>query len=372
MKKKLLALAVAAATLAPLAAMAQSSNPVTLYGRAYVMLESAKADGGSLAPLSSRNRVTDQSSLFGIRGTEDLGGVSAFFQLETAFRLDSNNTTFAARNSGVGLQGSLGSVLLGRWDTPFKTATIAIDPFGDLTAGGITGVMSDRGNFDRREQNVVQLWSANLSGFQGRASYAVNEGKTATVNPSSISLSGTYTQGPIYVGYSWEKHKDQYRGYATAAGTAPANSVAVAGASEKGQALFGSFTIGPVKLGALAQFFSKQNPLLPASAQKAGANAQMVAATYTIDKSQFHLVHQRATDGTFATALVGGARVGDAKCKGNSLGYQYNFTRRTFLLGQYTQVKNERLGQCDFGADKLGVGADQDPKALSVGFRHLF
>lgn len=87
MNKKLIALAVAAASVAP-AAMAQTANPVTLYGRVYVMFESVEAKGGA-SPVVRRNRVSDQSSLLGVRGTEDLGGgLKAFFQLETAFKPD--------------------------------------------------------------------------------------------------------------------------------------------------------------------------------------------------------------------------------------------------------------------------------------------
>jgi predicted porin len=379
MKKKLIALAVAGATLAPLAAMAQTSNPVTLYGRAYATFESVKADGGPLTPLGSRNRVTDQSSFFGIRGTEDLGGgLKAFFQLESVFRLDSNNSTFANRNSGVGLQGDFGSFLLGRWDTPFKVTTGPIDPFGDLTIGGYTAVAQDRGNFDRREQNVVQYWSPSLSGFQARASYAANEGKTNTttvgtvttpgVNPSSLSFSGTYTQGPFYVGYAWERHKDQWKAYTAANG----NAGAVAGAREKGQALFGTFTIGPVKLGAMTQFFIKDNPLLAPGLRKNGSTAQMFSAVYTIGKSAILFSHQRAKDGTYGALLANGSRPADAKSTINSIGYQYNFTRRTFVLGQYAAVKNNALGLGDIAGDRLGVGADQDPKGFSFGIRHLF
>ncbi len=374
MKKKLIALAVASATLAPLAAMAQTSNPVTLYGRAYATFESVKADGGVAAPLGTRSRVTDQSSFFGIRGTEDLGGgLKAFFQLESVFRLDSNNSTFANRNSGVGLQGDFGSVLLGRWDTPFKVATIAIDPFGDLTIGGITAVANDRGNFDRREQNVVQYWSPNWSGFQGRISYAANEGRTNTVgtvagvNPSSQSFSGTYTQGPFYAGYTWERHRDQWKAYTAANGNAPA----VAGAREKGQAVFGSFTIGPVKLGAMTEYFLKENPNNGNATRKNGSTAQLFSAVYTIGKSQILYSYQRARDGTFATVGTA-ARPAEARSYANNFGYQYNFTRRTFVLGQYSIVKNNTTGQADIGGDRLGVAADQDPKGFSFGIRHLF
>ena len=118
MNKKLIALALAGACVAP-AAMAQTANPVTLYGRVYVTFESVEAKGGpsTATPVPRRQRVSDQSSLLGVRGTEDLGGgLKAFFQLETGFKPDENNTTFAARNSAVGLQGGWGSILLGRWD----------------------------------------------------------------------------------------------------------------------------------------------------------------------------------------------------------------------------------------------------------------
>jgi len=85
MNKKLIAVAVAGACVAP-AAMAQTANPVTLYGIVYATIESVEATGGA-TPIVRRNRVTDQASRLGVRGTEDLGGgLKAFFQLETAFK----------------------------------------------------------------------------------------------------------------------------------------------------------------------------------------------------------------------------------------------------------------------------------------------
>src|SRR6478672_13889981 len=195
MNKKLIALAVAGACVAP-AAMAQTANPVTLYGRVYVTFESVEAKGnvGNVPEVVRRNRVSDQSSLLGVRGTEDLGGgLKAFFQLETAFKPDQNDTTFAARNSAVGLQGGWGSVLIGRWDMPWKTATIAIDPWGDITIAGITGTLSDRGNFDRRDQNVAEYWSPTWGGFAFRVAGTANENKnnsatcgTTACNPRDL------------------------------------------------------------------------------------------------------------------------------------------------------------------------------------------
>ena len=103
------------------AALAQSVNPVTLYGRIFAGIETVQANGGT-TPVSSRNRVTDRQSLIGFRGTEDLGGgLKAFFQVESATAPDAGGGVFASRNSGVGLTGDWGSVLIGRWDTKRTT-----------------------------------------------------------------------------------------------------------------------------------------------------------------------------------------------------------------------------------------------------------
>ena len=51
MNKKLIALAVAGACVAP-AAMAQTANPVTLYGRIYATFEVVQATGGTGADIT--------------------------------------------------------------------------------------------------------------------------------------------------------------------------------------------------------------------------------------------------------------------------------------------------------------------------------
>jgi predicted porin len=340
MNKKLIALAVAGASLAP-AAMAQTANPVTLYGRVYVTLESVEAKGGT-TPVARRTRVEDQSSLFGIRGTEDLGGgLKAFFQLETGFRPDQNTTTFAARNSAVGLQGGWGSVLLGRWDMPYKTATTAIDPYGDLTISGITGVLNDGGNFDNRDQNVIQYWSPTWGGFAFRLATTANEGKTATLNPRDNGASVTWTSGPVYVFYAYEEHKDR----------------SATLAKEEGNAAGGNFSIGPVKLGAQYQEYKKT--------ARTKQKAWMGNLVWTIGNNQIIYQYMQSKEGG-----VNGAAQPD--CKSNSVAYQYNFTRRTFFIASYVKVDNNDLASCNFGSNRLAAATGQDPQGVFAGVRHIF
>jgi len=120
MNKKLVALAVAGAFALPLAAEAQTAN-VTLYGRLNMDLEFVKgkqADGSD----PTVNRVSSNSSRFGMRGTESLGGgLNAIFQIESNVSGDTGNAAssgLASRETFVGLQGSWGKATIGKFLMP--------------------------------------------------------------------------------------------------------------------------------------------------------------------------------------------------------------------------------------------------------------
>ena len=404
MNKKLIALAVAGATIAPVA-MAQTANPVTLYGRAYATFESVEANGtvGTTGPVVRRNRVVDQSSNLGVRGTEDLGGgLKAFFQLETAFKLDQNDTTFAARNSGVGLQGGWGSVLLGRWDTPFKVVTTAMDPFGDLTLGNTNGIGSGgafyntaaSNAFNRRDTNVVQYWSPSWAGIAIRLQYSANEARSSapcanapagtSCNPLSQGGSISYTGGPIYIAYGYHEVKDASWTtiVATAAGnagTAPYAFGSAYGPKATANAIAGTFTFGPLKFGAEYQKLKRTvSTSATAAATVTGFSDQKMFAgnlTWTVGNHQFLYQYAKATDGgvnIITSATI--ARPVEPDCKMNAIGYQYNFSRRTFFLAEYVKIDNNMTQTCNFGSTdmRLAIVPGQDPKGVSAGLRHIF
>lgn len=354
MNKKLIALAVAGACVAP-AAMAQTANPVTLYGKVYATLEWVEATGGTAAQDAAtkrRTRVEDQASRLGVRGTEDLGGgLKAVFQLETAFRPDSNNTTFAARNSGVGIQGAFGTVIMGRWDTPFKLATTAVDPYGDVTIGGIKGALNDQSQMDRRDQNVVQYWSPNWGGVQVRLQAQANESKGAagTADPKDYGASVTYTGGPIYVFYAYEQHKDQVGNLGA--------SAAAAGKKETAHAVGGTYAFGPIKVGVVAERIKKSD--------RTDQKPWLANIVYTMGNNQFSYQYE-TLDGGLAPGV-------NVDCDVNVVGWQYNFTKRTFLLAQYARIKNNAVTNCGSNTFAIpGMAAGQDPKGFSLGLSHTF
>lgn len=327
-------------------AFAQSANPVTLYGRVYAVFDSVRANGGT-APVSARSRVTDRVSLIGVRGSEDLGGgMKAFFQIESAAPPDAGGGTLGSRNSGVGLTGAWGSVLLGRWDTPFKVVhAAAVDPFGDTAAPDITAVTLNQGNFSRRENNVVQYWSPTAGGFSFRAHYSANEGKTATANPSLTGASLTYGAGALYLAYAWEKHKDQN------------GSTTAAGVDETGNAVSAYYRFGGLKLSGQSGRYKRTGT----ESQK----SYMLGLDWTIGKHVLLASLQNSKGGGVTTAA-------QPKCDLVGIGYRYDFSKRTSFVADYTRIDNEVGNLCNFGTAPLTIGAGQDPRGFSFGARHTF
>jgi predicted porin len=344
MNKKLIALAVAGATFAP-TVMAQTANPVTLYGRIWLMVNSVKADGGA-TPVTTRTNVVDESSLIGVRGTEDLGGgLKAFFQIESAAPPDAGGGTLGSRNSGVGLIGGFGTVMLGKWDSPFKLSAIFVDPASQNTIANQLSVIN-AGNFNRRENNTAQYWSPNIGGFSGRFMYGANEAKTATANPSNVSVSVDYANGPFRISYANEKHRDQ-RG-----------ATVTAGVTEKGQNLAGTVVFGPIKVGLLTQKFK--------STDRTDRKAYQASVTYTSGNHALFGTVGRNKDG----AAVG---AGQPESKFNAVGYNYNFSKRTTFMMRYATLKNNAFSNASMGGTDLPTFAvNNDPKGFGAGLRHTF
>ena len=344
MKRCLAALAAVAA----LPCEAQTENPVTLYGRVYLMFDSVEAKGGA-SPVPRRNRVTDQSSLLGVRGTEDLGGgLKAIFQLETGFAPDAGSGTFANRNSGVGLaHPSFGTVIMGRWDMPMKTAQAApLDPYTDLALADITGTALNQGNFANREQNTLQYWSPTLSGFEVRLAYAANEAKAADRNPYKYGASVVWSNRDVYLTYAYEKHNDSRDGTVTP------------GIEEEGHGLGGYVRVLGAKLMAQYGEYSRTNTVK----QKGYAlGMDWVLA----EKHHILAIYQNSKDGGVTTAA-------QPRCDMTGIGYRYDFSRRTFVTAYYTRVSNEVGNLCNFGAGTLSITAGQDPQGISAGIRHVF
>jgi predicted porin len=182
MKQRILALAVMAL---PMAAMAD----VTLYGRINVGLENDHVQTVNGTTYST-NRVEDYLSWIGFKGDEDLGGgLKAIWQVENYIIMDgtgnpaNGNSTFATRDTFVGLQGNFGKVRLGKLPNPQR------DMF-DLDVGSNSNGANALDIFMRtagRPNNSIRYDSPDFAGFSGVAQYGFGENKNGAAGNSGKS-----------------------------------------------------------------------------------------------------------------------------------------------------------------------------------------
>ena len=195
--KKILSLAVAAALVAPAAAMADA----TLYGKAHFII--ANTDDGTDDVWS----VDSIDSRVGVKGSEDLGdGLKAVYQFE--FKVNHDGSGLGDRNQFVGLAGGFGTFLLGKHDTPLKMSQGKFDQFGDLP-GDIKGVIPG----EDRLGNVMAYVSPDMGGFSlVGAAVAGEEGDAASGDTQltglfdHLSLAGLYDNGPIFASLAYNTY----------------------------------------------------------------------------------------------------------------------------------------------------------------------
>jgi predicted porin len=85
---------------------------------------------------------------------------------------------------------------------------------------------------------------------------------------------------------------------------------------------------------------------------------------YRVGAHRFIYQYQEARDGAAAGT--------QPRCHVNTAAYQYDFSKRTFLLVQYVDVANNESATCNFGNNPLAIAPGQDPRGTSVGIRHVF
>lgn len=388
MNKKLLALAVAGAFAAPVAAMADTGN-VTVYGQANASYDIVDTkDGvttrnGTTAVKGERaNRINDNASRLGFKGTEDLGnGLSAVFQMEASINLDDGTGGTFNRNSFVGLSGkSWGTALLGRHDTPYKISTRRLDQFAE-TIGDNRSIMggglgaSAAAAFDGRQSNVVAYISPSFSGFSAAAAYVAGAETPANGDKkgNAWSLAGMYDNGPLYATLAYERHNFGTAGSGT---MGPAGTL-LGDKSEKAWKVGAGYNFGAFDVSAAYEKTSDDfgNNVLTCgtgstSSDCAGHKAWFLGGKYTFGSNAVKL--QYATAGDLGNVSTSGA-------KQWSVGLDHNFSKRTRVYAMYTKMDNDNgvaysltNGGNGTAGNVTPSGFGADPTAWSFGVKHSF
>ena len=367
MNKKLVALAVAGALALPLAAEAQTAQ-VTLYGRANMDLEFVKASGAGASDGSTAvvTRVSSNSSRFGLRGTESLGGgLTAFFQVENSVNWDGNGGTIAGRETFVGIQGSYGQIWLGRSLSPYDDITPiwAAGPYNyntglfnnsSLWANNSNGGGDPAsGSYDDRYSNSIRWNSPTWSGFTAEVQVATQE----NTRHGWAFLPGIfYNNGPIQAGLVYSRH-DKFR-------TASANDDAVS--------IAGSYDFGVARVGLVYEHLKYETPDGDLKRDFWG-----ISGTIPVGAGLVYAYYGQAGDGKggapdstpYINSLAHGS---DTGARNFEIGYRYDLSKRTSLNAGYVRIDNQSRAKYTFNVNGYPVKPGGDPQGFVLGIIHNF
>lgn len=375
MKGKQAAVMLIAALAGPASALAQDST-VEIFGYLDTSFDNVKANGAT-APatnLANRNLVTSNLSMLGFRGKEDLGGgLKAVWQIVSLIPVDGpgavNTGLLGNRDTWVGLTGGWGTARIGRGNSPFKLATIGLDPFGDAWYGGVAAYDNIIGNahtalagggfpWDLVTGNMVEYVSPDFSGFSGGIMYSANEGRTTAINPYTWSAAVKYSNGPLYLTVAHERHEDALLGPVVgfaAIGTA---------STDKATRLGAGYTFGTTT----ASFVYERQQY-----------HQNGTAITDLDHNNYMLGVKHLTGPhIFRASYLKAQSVSNLPNTGAqqwALGYGYTLSKRTELFGAWARLDNDSAAAytpLTFVLNGLATPLGADPNMFSLGIHHNF
>ena len=337
MKLKLIAAMFAAAL--PLAASADTG--VQLYGIVDLAVAREDADAPGVDERTTMGAGRD-SSRFGFRGTEDLGGgLTAMFNLEGGFDASTGvgDSALFGRRAVVGLQGGFGELTAGREYTPLDNVSGASTTMGQGFYGSNLTSFS-QGGMTRRISNSVNYKTPVMSGLRFSAAMGLGEAATGAPSNDYLGLGAEYRNGPLFVAVA-------------------------AGQTERA----------------------------------AGDDHEyIVGAAYKFGKAELkgnYLVHNRASDSnTFSQFNLGVAFPVSAagtllfnvqqsefdnggEGRGAAVAYTHSLSKRTFAYASFGYVSND--ARANFGVASAGsaitppaTALGADPRGLAIGLRHAF
>ncbi len=304
----------------PMAVLAQST--VTLYGRLNTTLESQKSND------IRKTVVANNSSRFGFKGEEDLGGgMKAVFRLESGVASDTGaiaNGTLFGREATVGLSGGFGTVRLGQQAyLPAYLATADYVSMHNHDTGSSSDALFGGFYIDSRQGNSISYTTPNISGFTVEIAQGLNEKANipgvvpAVRRKNQTDIAANYDAGPLHLGAGYEKIGDD-------------KLLALRALYE-----FGALTVGG---------YYERDDFVTLGKR----NNVRLSAMYTVGASEFH-------------ANVGSAgkfdNVADSKAQQYTLGYNYNMSKRTKVYGYFTRVNDNsaKLYGGDFNSTAVGI-----------------
>jgi len=349
---------------------------IEIYGAAKVSYD--MIDTGAKSPADQKlYKVSTNSSRIGFKGSEDVGdGLNAVFQLELQVNLDGTSTSVVTsiptttgnptkadidkityRNTFLGLSHkAAGTLLLGIYDTPYKTSTgkldLFVDSMGDYNA--VIGTVNGTANFELRSKDSVVYLSPSWSGISfalSRSMTGMESNNNSAGNASLSSASVSYDAKPVYFSAAYEIHKNGYTTWDSD------------GSENKGTKFGAGLTFGNTKISAVYEMIKDEKP----NSDKT-RNAWYIAASQTFRKETIKIAYANASDGDNLATNTGATWM--------AVGIDHALSKRATIYALYAQTKNETNATYGLGTAGPGgsftPGAGEDPSVVSFGINYIF
>ena len=316
--------------------------------------------------------------VLGVRGSEDLAaGLKASYVIEMNPAIDGDSTGSIGmlnRQSFVGLSGAFGAVRIGKQYSNAFMNTVGVDPGG---ATGIAGNASfcvllaytkciDGGDNPLRQANSLQYDLPELvAGLKVGATMVYGEKNTAAGAANSGTGNGfniSYSSGPFYAGYTYDKVKNTTIGLLTTTGTTVTYNTTPTAATQ-------STTVN----------ISGTSPDVAAASTTDANKLTTMSASYNLGMAKIGInnskmsVGSKSLDNTFGSVSMpfgGNANVWASIGQGSAyrldtnksadhssyqMGVNYALSKRTVLYAQHGKLELNAATKVEVTGSALGV-----------------
>jgi predicted porin len=347
LKHSLIALAALAAVSA-----AHAQSNVTLYGRVDLGVQYTNKTNTAGDGVSELYNGGILPSIWGLRGTEDLGsGLNAFFNLESHFNADTGSGVglLFRRQANVGVKGGFGAVTLGRQYSPALLAHLGTDPRGmkeqhsGLYAYALNQLTGSPSNDIGVFLGNAVSYSNSFGPVNVGAAYAFGEQAGRNSAGRIASIGGSYT-GPVTVSASYQQIK---------------NIAATIGDTRQ-YGLGAAVPLGPVKLKAL--FLNTKSDAGVLTTATTDVNSWGVGVDYAWGANTSTLAYYQGKDKDAA----------DDKTKTLVLSNDYALSKRTTLYAQLAYADANAGATLRTSISSRAPVPGQKTAVVGAGIKHDF
>lgn len=328
------------------------------------------------------NRVSSNSSRFGIRGNEYLGrGQVAIFQIESAIQADTGGGNLGGRETFVGLQGDWGTLKLGRFLTPYDdmlpifgnapTLTTSILSTAAVWAQGPLSKV--QGGFDARLGNSIRYETPPLDGFSSELQYSTRDASgnadgadngdhvSELRHANVVSVGAFYSKGPLDLGVAYERN----------------DNVRFANTTDSALSIAGGYDFGTIaggaglRIGAVYERLRYGTPTGDLTRDFWGASATIPVGGGSIYAFWGHAANGggSAVDGTAIAGLTKGP---DSACDQWEISYSYPLSLRTLLYAGYVRLNNRANANYSFNINDYEAAPGARLTGYVFGIAHFF